>query len=50
MVGLGLRVRGGKGRAMDGVRGWNRELQMVRASVQNVETCEGTEGWLAEIH
>ncbi len=37
-VGVGFRVRGGKGRAMEGVRGWRRELQMVRASVQNVET------------
>lgn len=37
-VGLGFRVREGKGRAMEGVRGWSRELQMVRASVQNEET------------
>lgn len=37
-VGVGFRVRGGKGRAMEGVRGWSSELQMVRASVQNVET------------
>lgn len=37
-VGLGFKVRDGKGREMEGVRGWSRELQMVRASVQNVET------------
>lgn len=40
-VGLGFRVRDGKGSAMEGVRGWRRELQMVRASVQKVETWEG---------
>lgn len=32
-----FRVRGGNGSAVEGVRGWRRELQMVRASVQNVE-------------
>lgn len=37
-VGVGFRVRGGNGRAMEGVRGWSRELQIVRASVQNIET------------
>lgn len=40
-VGLGFRLSDGKGSAMEGVRGWRRELQMVRASVQNVETWEG---------
>lgn len=34
----GLMGRGGIGRAMEGLRGWSRELQMVRASLQNVET------------
>lgn len=42
-VGVGFRASGGKGRAMEGVRGWSRELQMVRASIQNVETWEGKE-------
>ncbi len=37
-VGVGLRVRGGKGREMEGVRGWRTELQTVSASAQNVET------------
>lgn len=37
-AGVGFRVRGGKGRVMEGVRGWRRELHMVRASTQNVET------------
>lgn len=35
---VGLMGRGGIGRAMEGLRGWSRELQMVRASLQNVET------------
>lgn len=34
----GLMERGGIGRAMEGLRGWSRELQIVRASQQNVET------------
>ena len=34
---MGFNVRGGNGRAMEGLRGWSRELQMVKASVQNVE-------------
>lgn len=42
-VGVGFRASGGKGRVMEGVRGWSRELQMVRASIQNVETWEGRE-------
>lgn len=37
-VGVGFMARGGKGRVMEGVQGWMRELQMVRDSVQNVET------------
>lgn len=37
-VGVGLRVSGGSGRAMEGVRGWTSALQMVRASEQNEET------------
>lgn len=37
-VWAGLMGRGGMGRAMEGLRGWSRELQMVRASVQKVET------------
>lgn len=37
-VGVGFRASGGKGSAMEGVRGWRRELQMVRASVQNEDT------------
>lgn len=35
---LGLMGRGGIGRAMEGPRGCSRELQMVNASLQNVET------------
>lgn len=37
-AGVGFRVRGGKGRVIEGVRGWSRELQMVRASLQNEDT------------
>lgn len=40
-VGVGLKVRGGKGKEMDGLRGWRSELQTVRASVQSEETCGG---------
>lgn len=35
---VGLTGRGGSGRAMEGLRGWSSELQMVRASLQNVDT------------
>lgn len=38
-AGVGLRVRGGNGRAMEGVRGWRGRLQMGRASAQNDDTC-----------
>lgn len=36
--GVGFRARGGKGSEMEGMRGWRRELQIVRASVQNEDT------------
>lgn len=38
---VGLTARGGIGRVIEGLRGWSRELQMVRASLQNVETLSG---------
>lgn len=37
-VGVGFSVRGGKGRAIEGVRGCRMELQVVSASLQNAET------------
>lgn len=35
---VGFMVRGGKGRAMEGLREWRMALQMVSASAQKVET------------
>lgn len=36
---VGLRASGGRGREMVGVRGWSRQLHMVKASTQNDDTC-----------
>lgn len=42
---VGLRARGGSGREMEGVRGWSKQLHMVKASAQKEDTCRERERW-----